>query len=258
MNSRIFAALQRSKAVWWRNAFVWKRSAGRSMLGSFADPIFYLFALGYGLGSFIGDVQGASYIVFLSSGIIATSAMNTATFEGLYLAYTRMEVQRTWDGILATPIGIADIVTGEILWMGTKSLLSASSILMVTVLFGIVDNWMALWALPIAFGTGMCFGSMALVVTSFSRSYEFFMYYMTLVITPMILLSGVFFPLESLPELIQVGFGLLPLRHIVEMVRPLMAGEPVASLYLHLLVPALFGLFSALIAVARIKRRLLQ
>ena len=84
------------------------------------------------------------------------------------------------------------------------------------------------------------------------------MYYMTLVITPMILLSGVFFPSGSLPELIQVSFGLLPLRHIVEMVRPLMAGEPVASLYWHLLVPALFGLFSALIAVARIKRRLLQ
>lgn len=258
MPDRLLGPVWRSLAVWWRNALVWWRAAVRSLLGNFADPLLYLLALGYGLGRFIGDVQGVSYVVFLSSGIVATSAMNAATFEGLYLAYTRMEVQHTWDGMFAAPISLADIVMGEILWMGTKSVISAGCILTVTAALGLVTHWTALWVVPVAFMTGLCFGAMALVVTSYSRSYDFFMYYLTLFITPMILLSGVFFPLESLPEAVQSGAGLLPLRHVVGLVRPLMSGHPVSSVIAHLFVPLLFGLISVALAIVRLEKRLLH
>lgn len=252
------SALGRWLAVWHRNALVWRKSARTALLGGFAEPLFYLFALGYGLGHFIGEVEGVSYIAFLTAGILSTSAMNAATFEGLYLAYTRMEVLKTWDGMLAAPLSIADVVMGEVLWMGTKSVISASLILLVAAGFGLAQSWLALWVLPIAFLTGLCFGGMALVVTSFARSYDFFVYYITLGITPMVLLSGVFFPLDSLPEPVRLGSACLPLQHVVELIRPLVSGQASFSMLSHLAVPAGFALASATFAVRRFSHRLVQ
>lgn len=249
---------QRWRAVWQRNALVWRKSARTALLGGIAEPLFYLFALGYGLGSFIGEVEGISYIAFLTAGILSTSAMNAATFEGLYLAYTRMAVLKTWDGMLAAPLGIADVVLGEILWMGTKSLIGASLILLVAAGFGLAAGWLALWVLPVAFLTGLCFGGMALTVTSFARGYDFFVYYITLGITPMVLLSGVFFPLDALPEAIRVGSACLPLQHVVAVIRPLLAGHWEWTLLPHLAVPAGYALSSTALAIWRFKRRLLQ
>lgn len=247
-------------AVWRRNALVWNKNALRSLLGSFMEPLTTLLALGWGLGALVGEVEHTSYLAFLSSGILVMSAMNTATFEGLYLAYTRMEVQRTWDGMLAAPLGLADIVLGEILWMGSKSLISNSAILAVVAALGLVSGWQALWVLPVAFLTGLCFGSMALLVTSYSRSYEFFVYYATLLTTPMIMLSGVFFPQSSLPPLVQQAMLWLPLSHIVLVVRALMAGtlEWSGTTLLHLAVPTAYGGIAALIAALRLHKRLLQ
>jgi lipooligosaccharide transport system permease protein len=249
-------AIRRWLAVWRRNALVWRKSAKTALLGGFAEPVFYLLALGYGLGHFIGEVEGSSYIAFLTAGILSTSAMNTATFEGLYLAYTRMEVLKTWDAMLAAPLGIVDVVIGEILWMGTKSLISATLILAVASMFGLASDWIALWVLPLAFLTGLCFGAMALLVTSFARSYDFFVYYITLGITPMVLLSGVFFPFDALPELVRTLVDGLPLRHIVEIIRPLVAGRWNWALLLHLTVPAGFAVASTCLVIWRLTRRL--
>lgn len=248
--------LQRLFAVWLRNAMVWRKSAFRSLLGSFSDPLLYLLALGYGLGRFVGDVDGMGYAGFLSSGIIASSAMNTATFEGLYMAYTRMETLRTWDGIMAAPVGLEEIVFGEILWMGTKSVISVAAILSVTLLLGLVHHWLAILVIPVGLISGLCFGSMAMVVTSYANSYEFFLYYVTLLITPMVLLSGVFFPLSSLPEQARLVSAALPLQHVVILVRALMAGQSTPADWLHLLVPVIFLVVAGGFALARFRSRL--
>ncbi|MBS1214008.1 MAG: carbohydrate efflux transporter, permease protein NodJ family [Proteobacteria bacterium] len=250
--------MDRWLAVWRRNALVWRKSARTALLGGFAEPLFYLFALGYGLGSLIGEVEGVSYVAFLTAGILSTSSMNAATFEGLYLAYTRMEVMKTWDGMLAAPLSISDVVMGEVLWMGTKSLISSALILLVTAAVGLAAGWQSLWVLPVAFLSGLCFGSMALVVTSFARRYDFFVYYITLVITPMVLLGGVFFPSATLPEPVRIGSALLPLHHVVELIRPLVSGRWEWGLLPHLAVPTGFTVASTTLAVWRLNRRLLQ
>lgn len=249
--------VERWLAVWQRNALAWRKSARTALLGGFAEPLFYLFALGYGLGSFIGQVQGVSYIGFLTAGILSTSAMNAATFEGLYLAYTRMEVLKTWDAILAAPLGIADVVMGEVLWLGTKSLISGSLILSVAAAMGLVDSWQGLGVLPVAFLAGLCFGALALVVTSFARNYDFFVYYITLAVTPMVLLSGVFFPFGALPEPIRIGSACLPLYHVVEVIRPLVAGRFQLHLAWHLAIPVGYAAAATAAAVWRFRRRLL-
>ena len=243
--------------VWQRNLKVWRKLAGPSLVGNFGEPLFYLLALGYGLGAFIGEMSDLPYIVFLASGIVCSSAMNTATFEGLYSAYTRMKVQETWGGMISAPMNLDDVVLGEIVWMGTKSLISVSAILLVATLLGVVESWAALWVLPMAFLIGCSFGAMALVVTAVAPSYDFFLYYFTLLITPMFLLSGVFFPPDNLPRAVQWLAQALPLTHAVEIVRPLMTGRPLSGLGLHLGVLIAYGGGAFWLATALLKRRLL-
>jgi len=227
-------------------------------MGNFADPLMYLIVLGYGLGRFVGEVEGMTYMAFLASGVICTSAVNSASFEGMYSAYTRMEVQQTWLGMLATPIGVAEVVFGEILWAATKSVISVGAILIVAALLGLVENIGALMILPVAFLTGLCFSSLALLVTSSAKSYDFFLYYTTLFITPMVLLSGVFFPIDTLPSLVQWVAKVLPLYHAISLVRPLMTGGEITSIFMHVFILIAFGSVAAFIATYKIKKRLIK
>lgn len=242
--------------IWRRHFRVWMKLAGPAILGNFGEPLLYLLALGYGLGSFVGSVQDMSYIVYLASGIIVSSAMMTASFEGMYSAYTRMEVQRTWDAMLATPLQVRDVVIGEVIWAGTKSLFSSVAILIVAAALGAVQGWQAVFALPVVLLTGLCFGSMALVITAFAKNYDFFLYYNTLLITPMLLISGVFFPLERMPWAIQWLAQLLPLTHAVNLVRPLITGSPLNGPLVNLLVLAGYTWVTLTLAVRLIKRRI--
>lgn len=243
--------------VWRRNFLVWRKLLVPSLLGNFGEPLLYLLAIGYGLGSFVGEVAGLPYSVFFAAGIVCGSAMNTATFEGLYSAYTRMAHQQTWGGMLATPLNVDDIVLGEMVWAGTKSLLSVAPILLVAAALGLVHGWTALWVLPVVLVVGICFGALALVMTAMAQSYDFFLYYFTLVVTPMYLFGGVFFPLDGMPVPVQWGAQLLPLTHAVAIVRPLMTGLPLTGLVPHLLVLLAYGAVGFYLAAGLLRRRLL-
>ncbi len=245
--------------VWRRNLRVWRSLLGPALLGNVGEPLLYLFGLGYGLGVFVGTVDGLDYVTFLASGIVCASAVNTASFEGMYSAYTRMAVQHTWTGMLTTPLGVADVVVGEAVWAGTKSLFSAAAILAVAAALGVVAGPEALWVLPVAWLLGVCFGALALIMTALARSYDFFLYYFTLVLTPMILLSGVFFPLDQMPAAIRTAAWLLPLAHAVEIVRPLMTGRPLATgVAGHLAVIAAYLAVALPVAVTLVRRRLMD
>lgn len=245
-------------AVWRRNLKVWGKLAGPAILGNFGEPLLMMVALGYGLGRMVGDIDGLPYLHFLATGILCSSAMNTASFEGLYSAFTRMTSQGTWDSMLTSPLSVNDIVLGETLWAGTKGLFSGIAILSVCYGFGIATDWQALLALPVILLAGICFGAMALVVTSVAASYDFFLYYFTLLVTPMYLLSGVFFPLSNMPEAVQAGARLLPLNHAVVLVRPLVTGGEVPNPWPHLAVLALYASLAILIASRLLTRRLVN
>lgn len=227
-------------------------------MGNFGEPFLYLLVLGYGLGQFVGEVQGLPYMVFLASGVICTSAVNSASFESMYSAYTRMDVQQTWLGMLTTPVSVKEVVFGEAIWAATKSIISVTAILIVASVLGLVADFWALLVIPVAFITGLCFSSLALLVTSFAKGYDFFLYYTTLVITPMVLLSGVFFPIDTLPALIVSFAKLLPLYHAISIVRPLMTGGDVTFVIGHLSVLVGFGLAAGLYAAHRIEKRLIR
>lgn len=242
--------------VWQRNVLVWRKLAAASLFGNFGEPLLYLLALGYGLGSLVGEIGGMPYLHFLASGIVCSSSMMTASFEGTYSAYSRMAVQRTWDAILTAPLSIADVVTAEAVWAASKALLSAGAILVVAALMGVTGGPAAALALPVVFLSGLAFGALALVVTMLARSYDFFLFYTTLFVTPLLLLSGVFFPIDQLPSAVRLLAAATPLSHALALVRPLVVGAPVPDVWPHLATLAIWAVGAWALAVRLARRRL--
>jgi lipooligosaccharide transport system permease protein len=244
--------------VWRRNLLVWRTLAIPSMLGNLADPLLYMFGLGYGLGRMLEDVGGMSYIAFLAAGVICSSTMMSASFESMYSAFSRMHMQKTWDAILNAPLTLDDVLLGEWVWSASKSFLSGSAVLIVAALLDLVPSPLAIAVIPLIFLTGLAFAGLGLIMTALSPSYDFFMYYFTLCVTPMMLLCGVFFPLHELPAPAQLLAQALPLTHAVALARPLVNGTVPPTWLLHIAVLAAYAAGSAYIALALTRRRLLQ
>ena len=242
-------------AVWRRNARVWRRLIVSNMLFYFGEPLLYLLGLGFGLGRFIGDIDGIDYFAFLASGLVASSAMTAATYEGIYSAYTRMVPQKTYDGMLATPLEVDDIVAGEMLWCATKGCIAGSSILLVAALLGAVESLQAVLCVPLLILVGLAFAGPALAMSAVSPSYDFFSYYITLAITPMMILCGVFYPVASLPDAIGHAVQALPLTHAIALARPLAIGAPLELPLVHLAVLAGYAAAGFYLAVALVRRR---
>ena len=244
--------------VWRRNFLVWKKLALPSILGNLADPLIYMLGLGYGLGRMLPTIDGQSYITFLAAGIVCSSTMNAATFEALYSAFSRMHVQKTWDAILNTPLGLADVVAGELFWAATKSFFSGAAILVVVTALGLTHGPLLLWALPAIVLTGLAFAALGLIWNALAPSYDFFMYYFTLFITPMLLVSGVFFPADRLPAAVHAIASWLPLSHAVQLARPLLQGEVPANVIGHIAALLTIATIAFGIATVLTRRRLLK
>jgi len=173
----------------------------------------------------------------------------------MFSAFSRMHGQKTWDAILYAPLTIDDVVTGELLWAASKAWLTGSTILAVIAVFGFSASWLALVALPAAFLVGLAFSAIGLVMTVLARGWDFFSFYMTLVLTPMMMISGVFFPLEQLPGAVQFVARLLPLYHGVELVRPAVAGQLSPNALLHVVVLLGYAVVAYWIAIAVARKR---
>ncbi len=259
MKTKLFTLPQLSMRflpIWKRHLLVWKKVAIPSILGHLADPLIYMLGLGYGLGTLIPEMGGTPYILFLAAGTLCYSTMNSATFEALYSGFSRMHHQRTWDAILNTPITLDDIVLSEILWAATKSLMSGVAVLLVIWIMGMSHTLLSLWTIPLALLIGLCFSAIGLIMTALAPSYDFFMYYFTLVITPMMMLSGVFFPVAQLPAVLQNVSAVLPLTHAIDLARPLLNGSTPDNIVLHLAVILAYTLAGFYLSLVLFRNRL--
>jgi len=244
--------------VWRRNTLVWLKLIGPALVLHFIEPIIYLFGLGYGLSVFVGNVEGMPYLTFLASGLVASSAMMTASLEGTYSVFTRMVPQKTYSAIMASPIEVDDIMAGELLWCATKATISGIAILVVASIMGLVDGWMAILVIPVVFLSALCFTGPAIVMATMAPGYDYFNYYFTLGVTPMFVLCGVFYPISTLPELLQIIVQVLPLTHAIELIRPLVSGTPLNNPLLHIVVLVGYALVFYYIAVVMVRKRMIQ
>ncbi len=243
--------------VWRRNLLVWRKLAVPSVLGNLADPTLYMLGLGYGLGALLPEVDGTPYITFLAAGTVCYSTMNSATFESLYASFSRMHVQRTWDAIMNAPVNLDDILLAEALWAASKSFLSGMAILGIIWLLDLSHSPLTLWLIPLTVLIGLTFGALGLTITALSPSYDFFLYYFSLAITPMVLLCGVFFPVSQLPMVLQQVSAVLPLTHAIDLARPLVNGRPPDAAALHVVVLLAYALAGFYLALVLTRRRLL-
>ncbi|HEX5389021.1 MAG TPA: ABC transporter permease [Burkholderiaceae bacterium] len=248
---------------WWpvflRNLLVWRKLAIPSLVGNIAEPLMWLVAFGYGMGALVGQVnhggQQVPYILFLASGSICMSAMNAATFEALYSAFSRMHVQKTWDGIMNAPVDLDDVLLAEMLWAAFKALFTVTAILGVMLGLGISHSPKLLLAWPILLGVGITFSCIALIFNALAKGYDFFTYYFTLFLTPMMFLSGVFFPREQLPDWVREASAWLPLTNAVELVRPLFMDRWPDNALQHSLVLMAYTVVGFWVALALTRKR---
>jgi len=242
--------------VWQRNSDVFFRLWYSELPAFVAEPIIILLAMGLGLGAYVGLVDGQKYIEFVAPGIIASYAMFSATFECTYGTYIRMEYQKTFDAIIATPLTVEDVTAGEIFWGATRSAMTGIVILAIAAAFQLVHSPWAVLVPALSFLEGMMFSAIAVVFTSIVPSIYSFNYFFSLFVTPMFFFSGVFFPLSSFPEAVQTLSWIAPLTPVVRLNRGLINGEFQLDLLWSLaIIIALTALFF-LISLVTMKRRL--
>ena len=247
--------LRRAYRVWQRNYTVFTKLYQSSIALNFIEPMLYLLGMGMGLGGFVEPIHGMSYVQFIAPGIVASSAMFAATFECTYNTYIRMVHQHTFDAILATPVSATELVLGEMLWGASKSVLYGVIIIVVLVMFGLVHSAMILLSIPMLLVSGLLFASLGIIYASIIPVIYYFNYYFTLFMTPMFLFSGIFFPLDQMPEAVRGVAFFTPLYHMVNVTRGSAWGEfPWADmLWLTVVTAALVP-----IAVRKMRHRLME
>jgi lipooligosaccharide transport system permease protein len=226
--------------VWRRNVDVFVKTIFVNFLPALLEPILYLTAFGLGLGALIGSgtIPGyISYIQYIAPGLVAIAIMYGSFFECTYAAFVRMYFQKTFDAIIATPISVEEVIAGELLWGATRATINASIVLTVVAAFGLISSPLFLLVPVVAFFGGLLFASLGMCFTAIAPNIDFFNFPAFLFLTPMFLLSGTFFPI---PDMIQgLALGILPLTHVVNLLRGLIVGQ----------LPALAGLTPITIAL---------
>ncbi|GAB4258476.1 MAG: ABC transporter permease [Deferrisomatales bacterium] len=248
--------------VWQRNFTVYRKTWKVGFLPPLIEPLLYLVAFGAGLGALVGEVpyRGATvtYVEFLAPALVSVSIMYNAFFENTYASFVRMYYQKTFDAMLATPLSLEDVITGEIAWGATKSVIAASLMLAVLTPFGLFHYPHSLLVVPVALVGGLAFGSIGMWFTGMMPNIEVFNLPVFLFITPMFLFSGTFFPLENLPEWARHLALAFPLTHLVSTVRALAFGELRPALLGHALYLVGFTAVFFPLAMDRMRRRLIH
>ncbi|UCG58566.1 MAG: ABC transporter permease [Phycisphaerales bacterium] len=246
-------------SVWYRHVRVYTKNGFSNALPPFLEPLLFLAGVGLGLGRYITEsMEGLAYLEFLGTGLLVTTSMFTAAFECTFGTFIRLEFEKVYDGMLAAPITVNNLIVGEIIWAGSKGLFFSFAVLCILSVFGVISFADGLMAPLVGFLTGLMFGALSLLVTSFVKTINHFNFYFTGFISPMFFFSGVVFPVSNLPKFVRPFAEIVPLTHSVRLARSMCTGRYQISLLLDLLYVAFFILVVGLLAIRRLRRRLVS
>ncbi|MBW3536609.1 MAG: ABC transporter permease [Actinobacteria bacterium] len=230
------------------------------LLSAFFEPVLYFFSIGIGVGMLVGDVttaggQSVSYRSFVAPGLMAVAAMNGSIFDTTFNFFMKLRMAKTYDAVLATPMGVHDVAAGEVVWALSRGSLQALAFLVVMAAMGLIESVWALFALPAALLIGMAFAGAGLAAATWIRSFVDFDY-IALALIPLFLFSGVFFPLSRYPDAVGSVVAVTPLYQGVELLRGLVLGEVGPGLLINVAYLAIMGLGGMRIAGVRLGRLL--
>lgn len=219
-------------SVWQRNAAMYRRTWWLNILPNFFEPVLYLASIGIGVGGYISQMGGTSYLHFLAPGLLCVAAMNGASFEVTYNIYVRLNFEKAYDAMLTTPIEPDDVLAGEVLWAVTRACIYGGCFLIVIALWGLVPHPSGLLVLLVIPLAGLLFAALGMAFTLRIPNIDLFSFYFTLFLTPLFLFSDIFFPLkERLSGMWLWVAEVLPLLHPVRMARAAFRGELSAVLW---------------------------
>ncbi|MCW4023062.1 MAG: ABC transporter permease [archaeon] len=245
--------------IWLRNKDVFMKTYKANFLPSLLEPILYLVAFGLGLGGFVDTINGTPYLNFIAPAIVTMSMMFSAFYECTYASFVRMYFQKTFDAIIATPVNIEEVITGEILWGATKSLINSSIVLAVITAAGLVSSPLFLLIPLVAFLVGFLFSAIAMCFTAIVPNIDAFNYPAFLFITPMSLMSGTFFPLTAMPQIVQtIAHVVFPLTNAVDITRALTLGNIETSILFSLAWMLIVAPIFFILAINLMKKRLIK
>jgi lipooligosaccharide transport system permease protein len=229
------------------------------IVSGFFEPLFYLLALGYGLGGYVGEVEiegrAIDYAAFVAPALLAASAFNGAFYDATNI-FWKLRYQKVYDAVLATPLGPKDIASGETAFALFRGLIYAVGFFCVMLALGLIHSWWAVLALPATVFIGFAFAGAGIAAVTYLRSWQDFDI-LNLAILPMFLFSATFFPLSTYPNWLQVAVQATPLYHGVELLRSITTGAVGAYQLLDVAYLATLGLVGILIASRRVEKLLL-
>ena len=260
--SGLIASLFRSWRLVQRNLLVYKRGWMVIFSGVF-EPLFYLLGIGYGLGTLVRDVpladgRSISYAAFVAPALLAQASMNGAIAESIFNVFFKLNFSKTYDAILATPLGIREIAVGEMLWSLFRGTLYVIAFVLVMIVMGLVISPLLFLVIPASILIGAAFSAAGLATTAYLRTVQDFDLPMGLVVMPMFLFSGTFFPISFYPQPIQLAMELTPLFHAVGLLRGLATGLVGLHELWDLVYLVAFGAISMWIALNRLEHRLIK
>jgi lipooligosaccharide transport system permease protein len=248
--------------VWERNLVVYQKIWKVNFITPLLEPLFYIIAFGLGFSGLIGTVRYAglalSYTAFIAPALIATAVMWNAFFETTYGSFVRMYYQKTFDGMLSTPLSLEEIIIAEIVWSATKAVGAAAVMLLVLGVLGYVRFPLGLLLIPVALLGGLAFGAVGMFFTGIVPTIDMFNLPIFLFVTPMFLFSGTFFPVSNLPLWAQPVALVFPLYHLTELVRCFSLGARETPPVLSILYLLLFFVIFAVLALRAMRRRLIK
>jgi lipooligosaccharide transport system permease protein len=250
---------RRARHLLERNLLVYRR-IWVIVFSGFFEPVFYLFAIGVGVGAMIPEVTLAdgtavSYTAFLAPAMLAASAMNGAVYESTMNIFFKLKYAKTYDAVLATPMGPGDVAVGEITWSLIRGGLYAAAFLIVMQVMGLIESPWGILALPAALLIGLAFASVGMVATTFMKSWQDFDL-VQMVTLPLFLFSGTFFPIVPGTALWWAA-QISPLYHGVELIRSLTLGVLQPVLIWHIAFLTVMSLVGLVVAARRIGKLLL-
>jgi lipooligosaccharide transport system permease protein len=250
---------RRLYSVWYRHMRVYTKNLLSNGFPPFLEPLIFLVGVGLGLGKYITEpMGGVRYIEFLGVGLLVTTAMFTSAFECSFGTFIRLEFEKVYDGILAAPITVNNLIIGEMLWAGSKGLFFSFAVLCILAAFGIVALPYGLLAPFVGFLTGVMFAALSLFITSFVKTINHFNFYFTGFISPMFFFSGVVFPVKNLPVFVRPLAEIVPLTHSVRLVRAICTNSYGPYLLLDLLYIIAFIFLVGFFAIKRLRKRLVS